>query len=47
MNVLVIVGLIALVVYATIAAVVIAWESLPMDRTPGWLDDLYYFITRN
>ena len=48
MNVLIIASLIAiLVVYAIIIAIVIAWEFLPIDRTPSWLDDLYYFITRN
>lgn len=48
MNVLITVSLIALlVVYATSIAIVIAWESLPMNRTPAWLDDLYYFITKN
>ena len=48
MNILIIVSLIALlVVYATSIAIVIAWESLPMDRTPAWLDDLYYFLTKN
>ena len=48
MNVLIIVSLIALlVVFATAIAIVIAWESLPMDRTPAWLDDLYYFIIKN
>ena len=48
MNVLIIICLIIILIVEVITvATVIAWESLPMNRTPAWLDDLYYFITKN
>ena len=47
MIILVIASIFALIVFATYVATVIAWESLPMDRTPAWLDNLYNFFTRN
>ena len=45
MIVLVIVSLIALIAFAFSVAVVIAWESLSLDRTPAWLDALYEIVT--
>ena len=45
MIVLVIVSLIALIAFAFSVAVIIAWESLPLDRTPAWLDALYEIVT--
>lgn len=47
MTALIIASIVALIVFATVASVIVAWESLPVDRTPAWLDNLYYFITRN
>ena len=40
--ILIIVAIIFLVVVATS----IACDSLPIDKTPDWLEDLYYFIWR-
>lgn len=48
MNVLVIIGLITILIMEIIAvAIVIIWEFLPADCTPTWLNDLYYFLTKN
>lgn len=45
MIVLIIASLIALIAFAFSVAVVIAWESLSLDRTPTWLDALYEIVT--
>lgn len=47
MTVLVIVSLIILVVFASVVAITIAHDNLPLDKTPEWLEDAYYFIWDN
>lgn len=48
MNILAIVGLITILIVEIIAvAIVIVWEFLPVDCTPAWLNNLYYFIIGN
>ena len=48
MNALITVSLIIILIVEVITvAIVIAWESLPTNRTPAWLDNLYYFLIKN
>ena len=32
------------IVFAIVVATTIAYEVLPMDRTPQWLEDVHYLI---
>ena len=47
MLVLVIFAIIFLIVFASIVAITIAYESLTLDKTPMWLENAYDFIWDN
>jgi hypothetical protein len=32
------------IAFATVVATTIAYEVLPMDKTPQWLEDVHYLI---
>jgi flagellar basal body-associated protein FliL len=32
------------ITFATVVATTIAYEVLPMDKTPQWLEDVHYLI---
>ena len=45
MLALVIISIIIAVILTATMAVAIAYNSLPMDKTPEWLDRLYDIVT--
>ena len=44
MLVLVIFAIIFLIASANVVAITIAYEVLPLDKTPEWLKNAYYFV---
>ena len=46
MTILTILAIILAVAFILVATTTIAYEVLPMSKTPEWLEDLHYLIWR-